>query len=154
MRTVVEEGAGRLHPVAHLTFRDPDWLGRQLQDLDGAGVRLAMIAPAAVDGRPLSHPDFDELWDAFVDHGVTPVFHVADQPRVLDDAFYPDDDSFVPVIESVFLWAPPAIALTDLIVNGTLTATPTCTSASSSCPPSGSRCTCSCSTGAGTSPPR
>ena len=118
--TVVDEGSGRLHPVAHLTFRDPDWLGLQLQALDAAGVRLAMIAPAAVDGRPLSHPDFDELWDAFVDHGVTPVFHVADQPRVLDDAFYPDDDSFVPVIESVFLWAPPAIALTDLIVNGTL----------------------------------
>ena len=118
--TVVAEGGGRLHPVAHLTLRDPDWLGPQLHDLEAAGVRLAMIAPAAVDGRPLSHPDFDELWDAFVAHGVTPVFHVADQPRVLDDAFYPDDDSFVPVIESVFLWAPPAIALTDLIVNGTL----------------------------------
>jgi hypothetical protein len=49
------------------------------------------------------------------------VFHVADQPRVLDDAFYTDpEDSFVPVIESVFLWVPPAIAVTDLIVNGTL----------------------------------
>jgi hypothetical protein len=118
--TVVAQGAGRLHPVAHLTLRDPDWLLGQLGTLGAAGVRLAMIAPAAVDGRPLSHPDHDRLWSAFVEHGVTPVFHVADQPRVLDDAFYPDDDSFVPVIESVFLWAPPAIALTDLIVNGTL----------------------------------
>ena len=80
-----------------------------------------MIAPAAVDGRPLSHPDHDRLWAAFVDHGVTPVFHVADQPRVLDDAFYTDsEESFVPVLESVFLWVPPAIAVTDLIVNGTL----------------------------------
>ena len=80
-----------------------------------------MIAPAAVDGRPLSHPDHDRLWAAFVDHGVTPVFHVADQPRVLDDAFFTDpDDSFVPVLESIFLWVPPAIAITDLIVNGTL----------------------------------
>jgi predicted TIM-barrel fold metal-dependent hydrolase len=77
-----------------------------------------MIAPAAVDGRPLSHPDHDRLWAAFVDHGVTPVFHVADQPRVLDDAFYTDDDSFVPVLESIFLWVPPAIAVTDLIING------------------------------------
>ena len=49
------------------------------------------------------------------------MFHVADQPRVLDEAFYTDpDDSFVPVIESIFLWVQPAIAVTDLIVNGTL----------------------------------
>jgi hypothetical protein len=60
------------------------------------------------------------MWAAFVDHGVTPVFHVADQPRVFEDAWYTDDDEmFVPVIESVFLWTPPALALTDLILNGT-----------------------------------
>lgn len=119
--TVVTESAGRLHPVAHLTLRDPAWLEVQLVALSSAGVRLGMIAPAAVNGRPLSHPDHDRLWAAFVHHGVTPVFHVADQPRVLDDAFYTDpDDSFVSVLESIFLWAPPAIAVTDLIVNGTL----------------------------------
>ncbi len=118
---VAAEGGGRLHPVAHLTLRDPDWLEVQLGELSAAGVRLGMIAPAAVDGRPLSHPDHDRLWSAFVENGVTPVFHVADQPRILDDAFYPDpDENFVPVLESVFLWVPPAIAVTDLIVNGTL----------------------------------
>ena len=118
--TVVAEGSGRLHPVADLTLRDPEWLETQLAQLSAAGVRLGMIAPAAVDGRPLSHPDHDRLWEAFVHYGVTPVFHVADQPRVLDDAFYTDsDESFVPVLESVFLWVPPAIAVTDLIVNGT-----------------------------------
>jgi predicted TIM-barrel fold metal-dependent hydrolase len=118
--SVVADGGGRLHPVAHLTLRDPDWLRAQLRDLEAAGVRLAMIAPAAVDGRPLSAPEHDPLWAAFVEHGVTPVFHVADQPRVLDDAFYTDDDSFVPVIESIFLWTPPAVAVTDLIINGAL----------------------------------
>jgi hypothetical protein len=118
---VVAEGKRRLHPVAHLTLRDPDWLEGQLAALSSAGVRLAMIAPAAVDGRPLSHPDHDRLWSAFVHYGVTPVFHVADQARVLDDAFYTDsEDNFVPVLESIFLWVPPAIAVTDLIVNGTL----------------------------------
>jgi predicted TIM-barrel fold metal-dependent hydrolase len=119
--TVVSEGRSRLHPVAHLTLRDPEWLEAQLGELSSAGVRLGMIAPAAVDGRPLSHPDHDRIWSAFVHHGVTPVFHVADQPRVLDEAFYTDtEDNFVPVLESVFLWVPPAIAITDLIVNGTL----------------------------------
>jgi predicted TIM-barrel fold metal-dependent hydrolase len=119
--TVAVDGHGRLHPVAHLTLRDPEWLVGQLAELSAAGVRLAMIAPAAVDGRPLSHPDHDRLWAAFVQSGITPVFHVADQPRVLDDAFYTDsDESFVPVLESVFLWVPPAIAVTDMIVNGVL----------------------------------
>jgi predicted TIM-barrel fold metal-dependent hydrolase len=119
--TIVTEGGGRLHPVAHLTLRDSDWLQDQLAGLSSAGVRLAMIAPAAVDGRPLSHPDHDSLWAAFVDHGITPVFHVADQPRIIDDAFYTDsDESIVSVLESVFLWVPSAIAVTDLIVNGTL----------------------------------
>ena len=32
---------------------------RELADLERAGVHLAMIAPALVDGRPLSHPDHD-----------------------------------------------------------------------------------------------
>jgi len=119
--TVVTDGRGSLHPVAHLTLRDTTWLEAQLGELAAAGVHLAMIAPAAVDGRPLSHPDHERIWSAFVDHGVTPVFHVADQPRVLDDAFYTDaDDSFVPVLESVFLWVPAAVAVTDLIVNGVL----------------------------------
>ena len=77
-----------------------------------------MIAPAPVDGRPLSHPDHDRFWSAFVDHGITPVFHVADQPRVFDDCWYTDDEAFVPVLESAFLWVPPALALTDLILNG------------------------------------
>ncbi len=123
--TVVADGSGRLHPVAHLTLRDPGWLDSQLAELSAAGVRLGMIAPAAVDGRPLSHPDHDRIWAAFVHHGVTPVFHVADQPRILDDAFYPDDSqSFVPAVESVFLWVPPALAVTDLIVNGVLARNP------------------------------
>ena len=115
---VATDGHGRLHPVAHLTLRDAVWVEAQLARLAAAGIRLAMVAPAPVDGRPLSHPDHDRLWASFVDHGVTPVFHVADQPRVFDDCWYTDPESFVPVIESAFLWVPPALAVSDLILNG------------------------------------
>lgn len=108
--------AGRLHPVAHLTLRDRDWLEAELKSLAAADVHLAMIAAGPVDGRELSHPQHESIWSAFVDHGVTPVFHVADQARVFDDCWYAED--FVPVTESVFLWVPPALALTDLIVHG------------------------------------
>lgn len=117
---VAAAGGGRLHPVAHLTLRDPAWLDAQLGELARNGIRLAMIAPAAIDGRPLSDPAHDRIWAAFVAHGITPVFHVADQPRVFEDAWYTDPpDSFVPVLESIFLWTPPALAVADLIVNGT-----------------------------------
>lgn len=118
---VAAAGRGRLHPVAHLSLRDVGWLESQLAALSRAGVRLAMIAPALVDGRPLSHPSHDRIWAAFCHHGVTPVFHVSDQPRVFDDAWYTDDGKgFVPAVEAVFLHVPAALACTDLILNGVL----------------------------------
>jgi predicted TIM-barrel fold metal-dependent hydrolase len=116
---VVADGKGRIHPVAHLTLRDARWLHDELASLDRTGVKLAMIAPALVDGRPLSHPDHDTIWRAFVEHGVTPVFHVADQRRPFDDAWYTEPDgSFLSPLESIFLWTPAALAATDLILNG------------------------------------
>ena len=119
--SVATDGRGRVHPVAHCTLRDRDWLLAELARLERDGVQLAMIAPALVDGRPLSHPDHDVIWRAFVEHGVTPVFHVANQRRPFDDAWYTEpDDSFVPPLESVFLWTAAALACTDLILNGTL----------------------------------
>jgi len=118
---VAREGRGRLHPVAHLTLRDPAWLETQLRALSTAGVRLAMIAPGLVDGRPLSHVDHDRMWAAFCHHGITPVFHVADQPRPFADAWYTDErEAFVPVLSAVFLYTGAALACADLILNGTL----------------------------------
>ncbi|MGH3971471.1 MAG: amidohydrolase family protein, partial [Mycobacterium sp.] len=117
---VQAEGRGRLHPVAHLTLRDPEWLDGELDSLASAGVTLAMIGAGPVDGRAPSHPDHDRVWSSFVDHGVTPVFHVADQVRVFDDCWYPENmvDDLAPATESVFLWVPAALALTDLILHG------------------------------------
>lgn len=117
---VQAEGRGRLHPVAHLALRDRAWLEAELDSLAAAGITLAMIGAGPVDGRELSHPDHDPIWSSFVDHAVTPVFHVADQVRVFDDCWYQDDsiNDLVPAAEAVFLWVPPALALTDLILHG------------------------------------
>lgn len=118
---VAAEGRGRLHPVGHLSLRDLAWLETELATLTGAGVRTAMVAPALVDGRPLSHADLERAWSLFEDFDLAPVFHVADQPRPFDDAWYVDAaDAFVPTIESVFLPTAAALAVTDLIVNGVL----------------------------------
>jgi hypothetical protein len=66
-------------------------------------LRVAVVAPAPFEGWPLSYPDHDRLWSAFVHHGVAPVFHVTDEPGVFDDCLYTDPDAFVPTIESVCL---------------------------------------------------
>lgn len=116
---VAQQGHGRLHPVGHLTLRDPEWLEIQLGRLAAGGVRLAMVAPALVEGRRLSHPDLDRVWGAFVDHGITPVFHVGAFQRPFDAAWYEDDpDEINPVLSSVFLSTPAALALADLAVHG------------------------------------
>jgi len=115
------EGSGRLHPVAHLTLRDPAWLEAQLAALGAADVRLAMIAAAPVDGRPLSHPEHDRIWSAFVAHGVTPCFHVGEQQRAAADGWYTDEPAnFVSPLDSIMLSTAPAVAVTDLIVRGAL----------------------------------
>jgi predicted TIM-barrel fold metal-dependent hydrolase len=115
------DGRGRLHPVGHVTLRDVDWLERELRDLGAGGVRAAMVAPGLVDGRALSDPVFDRAWRAFLEHGITPVFHVANQTRLFGDAWYDSDpDQSLPVLTSVFLWVPAAVAIADLVLNGVL----------------------------------
>ncbi len=115
------DGRGHVHPVAHVTLRDQSWLLAELARLERDGVHLAMVAPALVDGRPLSHPDHEPIWRAFVEHGVRPLFHVADQRRPFADAWYTDPpDAFINTLDSVFLWTAAALACTDLILNGTL----------------------------------
>ena len=116
---VAHEGGGRLHPVAHLTLRDADWLDDQLRMLSNGGVRLAMVAPALVDGKRLSDPELDRVWASFVEHGVTPVFHVGAFAPPYDVAWYGHDVDVVnPVLSSVFIWAAPALALADMAING------------------------------------
>jgi hypothetical protein len=119
--TVAEAGKGRLHPVGHLTLRDLDWLEVELARISRAGVRTAMIAPALVDGRSLSHPDLDRAWSAFAHHAVTPIFHVADQARPFEDGWYTDEGDFgVAAVDAVLLHVGASLACTDLILNGVL----------------------------------
>lgn len=123
-RWIVEiagNGGGRLHPVAHLSLRDVTWFESQLRQLAEGGIRIGLISPSLVDGRPLSHPDLDRVWAAFVDYGITPVFHVANQPRPFDEAWYGEDlEGGISPLSVVFIWTGAALALTDLILNGVL----------------------------------
>jgi hypothetical protein len=118
---VYAEGQGRLHPVGHLSLRDLDWLETELRTLSSAGVHLAMVAPAVVAGRRLSHPELERAWATFEAHQVSPVFHVSAFPHPFHDAWYADDsDTVSPVLSSVFLPDAAAMSIADLTVHGVL----------------------------------
>jgi predicted TIM-barrel fold metal-dependent hydrolase len=121
MVDVCHDGKGRLFGVAHLLLHDPAWAVEEIRRLSAQGVRLAMIAPAPVDGKPLSHADFDPVWQAFSDEGIAPVFHVSGFESPINPAWHvgeTDDGGLI--LDSIFLWLAPALALTNLILTGTL----------------------------------
>jgi predicted TIM-barrel fold metal-dependent hydrolase len=118
---VAHAGRGRLHPVGHVNLCDLDWLERQLETLSAGGIRLALVPPALVDGKRLSDPALERAWASFVHHGITPVFHVANQPRPFADAWYGEDvEAGLSPLTSIFLWQAAALSITDLILNGVL----------------------------------
>lgn len=115
------DGQGRLFGVGHLTLRDQDWALKEIARLGAGGVRMAMVAPAPVNGVPLSDRSLDPIWQAFCDANVAPVFHVANVERPFHEAWYVNDPEPVDsIMSSVFLWVGGALAIADLILNGTL----------------------------------
>ena len=118
---VCSDGADRLFGVAHVLLHDPAWAVEEIRRVRASGIRLAMVAPAPVDGKPLSHHDFDPVWAAFGDHGVAPVFHVSDFESPLHPAWRSGEQADgEQLFDSIFLYLAPAVALADLILNGVL----------------------------------
>ena len=112
---------GRLFGVAHLILDDPAWATAEIGRLAADGVRLAMVGPAPVGGKPLSHRDLDPVWAAFCEHGIAPVFHVAGFKSPLHPAWHEGDpEPGDHLMDSIFLWVAPAVALANMIIHGTL----------------------------------
>jgi predicted TIM-barrel fold metal-dependent hydrolase len=80
-----------------------------------------MIAPAPVDGKPLSHRDFDPVWAAFSEEGVAPVFHVSEFESPLHPAWREGEaEDGEQLFDSIFLYLAPAVALANMILHGVL----------------------------------
>ena len=119
--TCCSDGEGRLFGVAHVLLHDPAWAVEEIRRVRAEGVRLAMIAPAPVDGKPLSHADFDPVWAAFSDEGVAPVFHVSEFESPLAPGLAAGEhEDGEQLFDSIFLYLAPAVALANLILNGVL----------------------------------
>ncbi len=118
---VCADGEDRLFGVAHVLLHDPTWAVEEIARVRAEGLRLAMVAPAPVDGKPLSHGDFDPVWAAFSEHGVAPVFHVSEFESPLHPAWRQGErEDGERLFDSIFLYLAPAVALADLILNGVL----------------------------------
>ena len=117
---VCGEAPDRLYGVAHVLLHDPDWAVEEIRRVRDSGVRLAMIAPAPVDGKPLSDPSFDRVWAACSDEGVAPVFHVSEFESPLHPAWRTGEQDGEQLFDSIFLYLAPAVALANLILNGVL----------------------------------
>jgi predicted TIM-barrel fold metal-dependent hydrolase len=119
---VRQEGRGRLHPVGHVTLRgDLDWLDRQLSDLAAAGIGMALMSTALVDGKRLSHPDLDRAWELFVQHGVTPTLHVGGTSLtgMIDRGWIDNDDiDYMPMLSFPLHGVDAQLAISDLVLNG------------------------------------
>jgi predicted TIM-barrel fold metal-dependent hydrolase len=118
---VCGDAADRLFGVAHVLLHDPAWAVEEIRRVRADGLRLAMIAPAPVDGKPLSHADFDPVWAACSDEGVAPVFHVSEFESPLHPAWRTgEQEEGEQLFDSIFLYLAPAVALANLILNGVL----------------------------------
>ncbi len=116
-----QQGKDVLYPVVQLTLRDPDWFERELARCAGGGIKLAMIGAHPVGDRSLAHPDLDRVWAAFQDSDVAACFHVSQIQRPFDPAWYAlDPEPLNKVLDSAFLYVPPALAVASLIAHGKL----------------------------------
>ena len=118
---VASTGGGRLLPAGHLTLRaDPDWISDQLSRLAAAGIRQVFLPIGLVNGKRLSHPDFEHVWAQMVDLALVPTFHIgAFAERTIADGYQDGDVIQYMTLQSLIMNGLEAqIALVDLITNG------------------------------------
>jgi predicted TIM-barrel fold metal-dependent hydrolase len=119
---VTEQTKGRLCPVGHIRLdADVEWAVRQIEQLGAGGCRFAMFVPGLVGGKPPSHPDNAVVWRSFIQHKVTPIWHINPGHRyaVANIAEWEStgNGGFSPAT-GMFLNVASQLALSDMIFNG------------------------------------
>lgn len=71
-----DQAGGRLLPVTCLEYSDLDWAIAELGRMRARGSRIFLIPGYPVGGIPPCHPEWDRLWSAAVDLGMTPMLHI------------------------------------------------------------------------------
>lgn len=84
LASTCEEAGGRLLPVATLEYTDLDWAVRELTRMRARGSRIFLIPGYPVNGVPPCNPEWDRLWAAACDLGMTPMLHVGFERSAFD----------------------------------------------------------------------
>ena len=115
------EGKGRLRPVGHLTLRaDAEWMRRELDFLAASGISQVFLPVGLIDGRRMSHPDYDPVWAQMVELGLVPTFHIgAFAERMISDGWQTNDVIQYMTLQSLVANGMEAqLGVSDLILNG------------------------------------
>ncbi len=113
------DGGGRLYPAGILHFSgDFSWAQAQLAALSRGGVRIALMPPALVNSKRLSHPDNERIWQLFLENGITPVWHINTSQSVVSSAWTDDEPGWYKVLEASFSRVQPQLAVSDLAIHG------------------------------------
>ena len=114
-------GDGRLLPAGHLSLRaEPEWISEQLDTMAAAGIRQVFLPIGLINGKRLSHPDFEHVWAQLVDLALVPTFHIgAFAERTIADGYQDGDIIQYMTLQSLVMNGLEAqIALCDLVTNG------------------------------------
>jgi predicted TIM-barrel fold metal-dependent hydrolase len=72
----------RLRPVAGVALQDPEGAAAEARRCADLGMKAIFLRPNPVDGRPLSHPDYETLWATLEDVGMCVGIHEGSQANV------------------------------------------------------------------------
>ena len=118
---VCAEGGGRLRPVGHITLRsDVEWATREIESLAAGGIKQVFLGTGLSDGRRISDPAFEPIWQRMSELGLCPTFHIgAFAERVIPDGWQANDViQYMTCLSLVMNGLDAQIAVADLILNG------------------------------------
>jgi predicted TIM-barrel fold metal-dependent hydrolase len=79
---VTQYAPDRLRPVAGVALQDPRGAAAEARRCAELGMKAIFLRPNPVNGRPLSHPDYDVLWSTLDELGMCVGIHEGSQANV------------------------------------------------------------------------
>jgi len=113
----------RLIPVALIDIADVEWAIAEITRMRALGSRAFQVrADPVSDTKSFTHPDFERLWSAAEDLGMTVIFHIgAGRSDVKHGWFFNGGDpSHYAILHLINGQVVPQIALSALIIDGVL----------------------------------
>ena len=113
----------RLIPVALVDIADVEWAIAEITRMRALGSRAFQVrADPVSDTKSFTHPDFERLWSAAEDLGMTVIFHIgAGRSDVKHGWFFNGGDpSHYAILHLINGQVVPQIALSALIIDGVL----------------------------------